>query len=453
MVLPETIKQVLGFGYDVTGRYADSQNGKKKPILNLSKLLEKDRVVQDVNSVGGEFETIAGEDIKKYQDALSTKVSASATGGLEKVASFSAEVGTNFSTERASDVRYAFATSTICIAKAGYVIRNRNGLDEFFTDDFKNDLTNKKCDEIIRIYGTHVMLGGILGARLDYHFSSQKKIHSRAGSFGAYAKAKAEATIEAVKAGGGVSFELDKKYSEYFETDETRTKTSALGGKPEYAHHIHSKQEYGKWLDTIENNQVWCDYYPGSLVPLCDLVRNANRSKELAAAIKAYCDSKGIVVKNKIEKKTHTVNSGQIAEKALLLGGDENINSKKGRDTGWSLNVVLDLTDRQTSGAYRAVEATYTYTVDEKAKNYTTLEFIAKRTYGLNRDIVELVGVTTETVTGIIRGGTHSYTHTGAVASTLLKNIFVKIDGKGGDLNNIGFFADLRIEFNELLPA
>jgi len=155
--LPKTVKPVLGYGYDITSHFAYSPDI-KLAVLDLDKLLEAQRVKEDPNLKYGEFETISGKDINEYMRNITAKVSHSANANLLKLASFSGEIGANFSNERTKKAEYAFTTSTSRIVTGAYNIGNRNGLDAFFTQDFSNDLGTMSPDSLIIKYGTHVML-------------------------------------------------------------------------------------------------------------------------------------------------------------------------------------------------------------------------------------------------------------------------------------------------------
>jgi len=295
--VPALLVPVLGKGYDVTGNYTFSPEI-KQPILDLNKLLQADRVERDLLYVSAEFETITGETIKQYQQSLSTKVTVSAKVGVKGVASFSTEVGTSFSEERITNEKYVFATSTTRVVKDAYVVKNHSNLSEFFTASFTSDLASMTNEQLIAKYGTHVMLGAVLGARLDYHLSTEKKDEKSITNLAAYVKANAEATVKGVDVGGGTTTDVEKKYSEYFETTTTMIKTKAVGGRPEFAQNIHEKKDYDAWINSIDANVAWSDYYPGSLIALCDLVADEARSESLAQAIMAHCSGKEFIIRN-----------------------------------------------------------------------------------------------------------------------------------------------------------
>jgi len=349
-LIPNTIETILGYGYDITSRYAYSPDT-KAAVLDLDKLLAAQRVKKDPNLKYGEFETITGNDINEYMRNITAKISYSANAGLEKVASFSSEIGANFNKERITKGEYAFTTSTSRIVTGAYNVADKSKLDSFLTRSFTDDLETMTSDKLIGKYGTHVMLGAVLGARADYHLSVRKKEQTGTTEVGAYAKAKAEATYQGVTAGAGSSTEVDLKYKQYFYTATTETRTRVFGGKVQYGQDINNKQNYDKWIESIDDeNVVWIDYYPNSLVPISDLVTDKSRSNDIANAIIKYCKGKEVIVEpfcgigpTKFEQ---------------TLATEIKINKKTG--AAWDVTSAFNIPDL-TSVGYSGLHITLTY--------------------------------------------------------------------------------------------
>jgi len=366
--LPKTIKTVLGYGYDITSHYAYSPDI-KPAVLDLDKLLEAQRVQEDPNLRYGEFETNSGKDINEYMRNITAQVSYSANASLLKLVSFSGEVGANFSTERTTKAEYAFTTSTSRIVSGAYNIGNKNGLDIYFTQDFTNDMGTMSPDQLIKKYGTHVMLGAVLGARADYHLSVAKKEQNNITNLGAYAKASAEVTYKGVSAGKGTSAEVDAEYAKYFYTDTKEIKTKVFGGKVQYGQSINDKQDYDRWIESIEGNEIWIDYYPQSLVALSDLVTDKSRSDAIAQAIENHCKGKEINV-SPIE-----VGPTSYSEK---VGSGNNFRIKNGGEKNWlitpspSFNIV---------GLKSAGYTKFVFTLKFDAKNEYFLVNAGSRLY------------------------------------------------------------------------
>jgi len=286
--LPKVLQPVIGYGYDISGEYAASSQI-KYPVLNQDALLAANQIKEDPNMVSGEFNTTTGADINNYRNELTKKVSVNVNGGYG-LASFEAEVGTNFGQTRIQNSSFVFATTSIRIAKVGYNISNRDGLDAFFTDEFKKDLNGTMTAKaIVDKYGTHVMLGGVIGARLDHHLSTVAKSETAINNLGLYVRASAEAKAVFASGGAGTEYEQNSTIQNSFDTKQTEVKTRVFGGIPQYAQSIHDRNSYDAWISSIEGNEIWSDYYPNSLFGIWALPMSATRSADLLAEVERRC--------------------------------------------------------------------------------------------------------------------------------------------------------------------
>jgi len=297
--IPIAMKGVIGYGYDITDEYAKSWRI-KAAVLDLNKLAKDNLVLEDVSLKSGEFSTTIAEGITEYQSKISTQVSTSPSGS-NIFGSFSKEVKANFGESKVSNSSYVFSTTTNRIVKDAYNIKNRDDLDKYLTERFKSDLESMTNSQIIEKYGTHVMLGGVLGARLDYHYSIKKKSGTSVRNLEALVSSKVDADIKIFKAGESSSFEKTQEFSDAFEESTETTKTLVFGGKPEYAQSVQSKQDYDEWIKSIEGNEIWSDYYPGSLLPISELITDNLRKATLEAAINEHLDSNKIVITKEFE--------------------------------------------------------------------------------------------------------------------------------------------------------
>jgi len=453
--VPGTAKAVLGYGYDITSKYASSPDI-KFAVLDLDKLLEAKKVKEDFNLRYGEFETVSGKNINEYTRNITAKVSYSANAKFLKVASFSAEVGASFGSDLIKKGEYAFTTRTSRIVTGAYNITN-NGLDAYLTQDFSNDIGTLTPQQLINKYGTHVMLGAVLGAKADYHLSVRKKEENNITNLEAYAKAKAEATYMGFTAGASSEAEIKAKFSQYFYTDETYTSTKVVGGKVQYGQFINDMKNYDKWIESIDGNSLWIDYYPNSLIPLSDFVKDKSRSDAIAQAIENYCNGKEIVVAPFVPRDSNKgsifipYSENVVKEKATNIKGDNDLYSDKDRTIAWNLKVQLSLVDLDASvGKYRTLKADYTYTVKENVTDFTELQIKTSRTYQLDGYASKLTGKTFEERTGTIKGKEWDYVSGGSYSTGIMQQIYVKIDGKNDDdRGEIGFKASLNVEYEE----
>ena len=351
--IPDTVVAILGHGYNITGRYAHS-GYVKSSVLDLDKLLAAQKVKKDLNLRYGEFYTITGNDINEYMRSISADVSYSANASLEKVASFSGQVGYNFDNKLVTKGEYAFATSTSRIVNDAYHIADKSGLEGFFTQSFSNDLVSMSPKQLIEKYGTHVMLGAVLGARIDFNLRTQKRERTSITQLGAYMKASAEATYEDLKMGTDSADKVNAKFEQYFYTIRTVTNTSVVGGKVQYGQFIQNKQEYDSWINSIEGNEVWVDYYPKSLVPISDLVTDKARSDAIAQEIIKYCKEFNVEPWSPIS-----------TEYSRLLTGETKFNKSDNGKRDWSINNIFNKDELKSLG-YTQLHILLTCTIEQR---------------------------------------------------------------------------------------
>jgi hypothetical protein len=457
--LPAALKVVIGKGYDVTGAYAYSPEI-KGAVLDLDRLTEDGKVQLDPNLSRADFETISGSTISEYQSNLAVKAMVKAEGSVEGVGSFEGEVRANFSEERTKKEEYAFATSRSLITKdAWFVNQNSMELTDYITDAFVKDVRDLAPDAVIAKYGTHVMLGGVLGARLNYSMSVRKLKETSSTEIGAYVRAKAEVDVGVGKGGAEVEASIDEKYKDSFETGTTLIQTTAVGGKVEYAQAIQSgvdPEKYDKWIESIEGNEIWSDYYPNSLYPIYELVgtsRWGDEGDELRNALyAAYCNyfvGKKINVGASTRQSTYyyLIEEGLISGGAINIGkGDADIGAADGKNTHWTVKVDLAQNGKN-------VDATFVYTVKEGGDDNSELQLTKTVTIPMNRDIVRLENPMTQTKSGVINTTTPDYKEVYVGNSDgnedILLRLSIRVDGAGADTNHIGIKTDVKVYFTE----
>lgn len=451
--LPVTIEQVLGKGYDITSNYAFSPDI-KAAVLELSALKESDLVKRDLNLTSGTFESVEGSTITEYQSQLATKISASAEGGYVGLGAFSAEVSKSFSMDKAQSDEYAFATSSSRIIKDAYYIEESQAddLKDYLTVTFKEDALALSPEDLIKKYGTHVMLGGILGARLDYHMCALKRSSSTKLSVGAYAKAKAEATYKGASAGGSVSKEVDNQFNESFDTSNTTTKTIVYGGKPEYGQSVQTENDYNAWIESIEGREIWCDYYPDKVIPIYDFIGEYLGTDAIAKKdeVKKYFDEYFIGKKipvSSLQNGVHYVSNVLIGRSyggiVTVLNGDSDIDTESNKTTTYKLEVVhFRMSDNQ-------IRSTFTYTVTEGGGDHSKLQI--KQDVYTKLDNVSIVSPINDThevqIVGERHGDIIGYGDNPSYPDRCLKYLRVRIDSDGNDEDAIYAKCDMVIYY------
>ncbi|MDA3898899.1 MAG: MAC/perforin domain-containing protein [Spirochaetes bacterium] len=442
-ITSDDIAIVIGHGYDITGRYAYSPEI-KEAVLDFAKLSEAGLVKEDTNLAEGNFKSTSGSTITEYQKSLAISASASASVGVPG-AGFSAEVGAHFNREKYENSQYSFATSTSKITKTSHFVEGRRDpsqLTDYVSAQFLKDLDLLSGEELINKYGTDVMLGGIWGARLDYHLSVKKKTESSGIDVGAYAEARASATFGVVEAGGGATASVDSTYSEYFETSSVETTTNAYGGSPEFAQSVHTEGNYDEWIKSIEANPIWCDYYPESLVPIYEFITDLEKKEEISQAYRLYLQDKEIIVKDTVSNITIQDNFYIKGGATKASSGDDEINSQSSGTTNWELEILL-----MKDGTN--LKALIIYTVKEMQGDYTELVLTEdNHTIKVNREIVSIDSPTEYYTNGTVTGKYQSTKIIDVSDCEFLDFASIVIDGSGGDSDNISVYGTWNIDIS-----
>lgn len=175
--IPNKVRNVLGRGYYIDKRYAHTTSLAQGRVLDLDALNSFNRIEVDDNRQY-EGETYQGSGLKEYtssiEKSLSVKVSASGFG-----VSFSSETKKSFSEERYSKDAYRFLTIKDGIRYQLYRIQGYSrpaDVTGFLDTNFAHDLDILTPSSIIEKYGTHVVLGMQMGARLFYNMSYKQAI-------------------------------------------------------------------------------------------------------------------------------------------------------------------------------------------------------------------------------------------------------------------------------------
>ncbi len=280
----------LGRGYDIFDSYADRIKV-KEPILDID-ALEQAEMVENVVIEMSAYKSITGTDIASYSTALMQECSVSGSYG-----GFSGAIEQSFSEERYTSTEYSFATVNIYVHKYGLLLKDRQtvaSLEPYLADTFESRLNDPEYSpqDLFSSYGTHCMTGVIVGARLDYNVSAKTSDISGSKSIGVYAEASYKNVLLEVSVSASVLSETE--YAQYKTSEEKRLR--AYGGASEYAVSIVTKGDYDAWLETIDGNPVFCDYYDSSLTPIWEFCEEETRRTEIEAAFALWATDREIDV-------------------------------------------------------------------------------------------------------------------------------------------------------------
>ena len=385
---------VLGCGYDITGEYA-SIDYVKQPVLDLDALKTHKRVERNDNSsiTSSHF---SGSNTKEFSTSYDKEIGVSASVSMFGV-TFKNETSKTVKDSDYSKSTTRVASTKITMKKSTYRIDGYQELGylmPFLTDKFKRDLDTLSADRIISLYGTHVILGAVLGARVNYAMSYLQSVakHSHSETFATASSvsydsagklhgnpvpqsnaAKAsdavmtisnnnfiDCTINNYVVGNGKSSSSQSnggnmsggssskiggnaslKYTETTsadvneENESTQISISGCGGDEMYlAQFLRGNREFsGKWADSLKGSSswVWCDFVKDTLIPIYMLVPNSTRAKQIRDAWMTYLKTCGTSIVPMGEKTLSCHSVLQGSEKDVTeLRGDSDVYTQNG---------------------------------------------------------------------------------------------------------------------------
>ena len=436
------IASVVGRGYDFTSLYADSTRI-KGVVLDFGALLKDGIVERDNNqNVSKDFNE-SSTNVVEISNELQGRVGVKANAGVWAIGSFSAEFETAFGRKNIEKNSLSVAMRKKNIAHYGYrpSSRDTTKLQKYLTSAFTGDLKSKSAAKIIELYGTHVMLGGIWGARLDWYYSKQISSTERLSTDSI--KVNADVKVDLLKLlKGGVNVSTYVEWASRVFNENTNESSSLVvyGGRPEFA----KSGDAEKWENSIKGNEIWCDYYPNAVFPIYDFVSDKEKKATIKLAYDNYIKKNAIQVAD-ITPRNKIVQLELRAEgTGINKGGDNEMNTQSGKDTYYELELTL-----REETMYKKINAYYRYMVKEMKGDHTTIESTGNTDLDLGVSCSDFkINLPQSdkkiTITGSYKGKTHSY----VAGSTkgFVKKLQVKFDSdRKDDRGAIGFIASMQV--------
>ena len=304
----------VGYSYDATASYANP-DAVKVEIFDTQALLD-DKVLA-VNTFQGSLRenTVTGSSVSEISNKLSAKASVEGS-----YCGFKGEVKSSFDMEhfKSSNYEYALSYLDMTIRKASLSKSFKSVKFKYMTDDAYNDINGvpmvkrngnvrisyKSNDEgfkdLIRDYGTHVIVRSGLGGRIRRSMEVDLTKVSSSYDVKAYVKASYEGAVDA-------SAEVDEHYKEsYKESKEAvNLNIDVLGGSDQMSKNLMSREGFTKenlqnWKNSVkEENMALVSFDEGALIPIYELVdRDATVAEDGFSGEDRYQLLKGYIDNN-----------------------------------------------------------------------------------------------------------------------------------------------------------
>lgn len=285
---------VIGFGYDVFGKYAD-QSSKKPYCLfkydNFSTIpvgtgsYSVPRYVLLENISQHNIRISSGESVREYSRTLSQKAGI----GVD-AAFFSASVSSGFSKSSSGSERKYFYTYMDANTKwrISLDMRQLDALKSILDPQFKKDLYNMNPDTLFKTYGTHFLASAYLGGRANFSTVSTVTEKTTVRDI--------ELAIEAKYKMVSSNYQMNSSESNTYKNSQTKETLTVTGGNSEYANNIKNWDAYKMWASGIESKPVLCDFVFDertkeniSLKPIWLLCDDSERAARLEMAFEELC--------------------------------------------------------------------------------------------------------------------------------------------------------------------
>lgn len=285
----------VGYSYDATGEWA-SPNSVRLEIFDTDSLIHEGKLVVGPTQASLYEYTITGSSISEMTNALAVK--ADVKGGFGK---FKAEANASFNMDHARNTNYEYATTylNLDVRTASFdvdlmtladlymtddawfaingVPRKIKNRDETYTKKINYPSTREGFKELIKKYGTHVIMTAKLGGRVRHSMEVDISNITSAYDIKAFAKAGYEGTF--VSASGSVDEKFKQSYKDNKQNITIRL--SVLGGDESKAKRLGSSEGFKKsnlddWVQSVTaENMALVGFDNYSLVPLYELINES----------------------------------------------------------------------------------------------------------------------------------------------------------------------------------
>lgn len=305
----DLIYDFLGYGYDATGKFANS-NSVRQSVLDIDKfttMFPGDLDVDDTPHTWHHQE--AGETSYKYVSNFSK--SWEVGGGFSL---FTANVTSSYSTSSGYSQEYSFASATAYYRmKRLSMYAPEIDLQECLTDGFKKNLGRLTGAQIVKMYGTHVLTRISLGGKVSYFYRSIIN----------------ESNKETI-AKSGISAGIGSLFKSKFNTEvkhniDTRNKEQILdyemiGGNITlvssgrlFLERDSTVKDLSSWEQSINKNEniAFIEINEDGLVPIWELITDPVKKDEVKVACMEYIKGKQLVEEAEdLSKTTLVLHSG-----------------------------------------------------------------------------------------------------------------------------------------------
>jgi len=306
--------QVLGYGYDVTEEYL-SRTSIKDIVLDVNRFVENYPHLLRKEYVGETYdETYFGEDFMSYSKEIINK--SSFKGSVAERAkeakfdenkravipySFSGSFNSESTNKNSVSTRYSFARIDVLRKHRQYFLNiTPQDITNYLTSEFNRDINSLSPDNVVKKYGTHVLLDFVIGGTYSAYYKSTITENTTSTS-----KTKiVEGGVASALSKVGVSFSTSltsKQVEEYTRKNSDWSCRINVRGGTDNGHTvtINSNGVFGQtfsignWLKTVDDaNCVLAEVTFNRTYPIYEFISNPTKKQQIKDAVIRYLNSK-----------------------------------------------------------------------------------------------------------------------------------------------------------------
>ncbi|WP_321424718.1 MAC/perforin domain-containing protein [uncultured Bacteroides sp.] len=300
----DTNYDVLGYGYDVTGEYLHPLSV-KCPVIDIEKYKQEQggRLITGTSTFGRD-KMYCGYSSLDYTNDIATqnKIDASVSSqdsSTKSTNTFSGSISNYFKSEYSYSSKYSFASvDAIRNLKFIKISDNLNGITQYLTKEFIEDMNRLSADKLVKRYGTHVLTNIIIGGRYKLMFrsiitktrdASTKRKAVIAGFSGTLKTIQFKVNLEhSVEIDESLAKENQNKelFVLYYGGNGTNLKYDLEKGMP-------TTVDMKGWEDGLKlQNACLTDINWENAYPLYEFISDPTKKAEVKIAIENYIESK-----------------------------------------------------------------------------------------------------------------------------------------------------------------
>ena len=273
--------KLLGYGYDVFGKYASPESVKDYCLFDMNKIPKGWLIKKEISS--SDNYSTEGSSIQDYSQNLSAHVGLNYEGFL-----FKGGIQSDFSSASENKEEYYYFTEHGVVKNYRITFDERIDIKElkkYLQKDFAYDIEYMDATKLINTYGAFYIGAAYIGGRMDVASYTKVTSTTKTENISVQVKAKYK----------NISGDAGAEYRNSGSSNNSNTTINifTVGGDRQYTNSIPDNKAYSIWYKGIKGNDVLCDFPKDQkpLRPIWELASTTARQKEIKEAFDMLCKS------------------------------------------------------------------------------------------------------------------------------------------------------------------